>query len=435
MSYFSDCSSTCSAPPLTPSPYHRTGDSEIREYAYSTPTPYDASSPPASLRNYSSALVRKMSAGLTAAMKDLRDDRGGPERKFDVEYGYDEDPIERHVRLFLTPRKVPNQTTTSKGLPELGLRPAPALVPSSVPLPQPSKAKPHSRSAGLSQSDRSSRIMVPASEPRLQSESNSMLEQASPMAIDEERYSISTAKAEEDAESLHAKFRPGLIHFHRSNSTYSSSSSSSSLNPPRPAYSRMSTTMSNASTVSLMSEASFEAVRAEDIVSMYGAFTSTSTSNQKEDPFEFDFGNSDGKQGEDEDELEVGLGRTSMISTDTMDTIRPTQYSQIQPQLELPLPSSEDSNHHPQPSPEPALTYAPSSQRPPTLPSRPSLFRKRSRLHPYEAPMPLGNSSGSNTPNNEYDEPPWLANRTISEQMVAQAGLRCQRQRAGVNRR
>ncbi|WWC67294.1 uncharacterized protein I206_101202 [Kwoniella pini CBS 10737] len=414
-SYFSDNSSTCSAPPLTPSFHHHSVDPDVHDHVYSTPTLSDSTSPPASIRNYSSDLVRKMSAGLTAAMKDLRDDRGGPERKFDVEYGYDEDPIERHVRLFLTPRKVPNQSTP-KGLPELGLRPP--LQPSSVPQPRSSQ----SNLVDLSNPDNSFKA-VPATEPRhLQQSQTNML--ASRSHISEEKYST----VEED--SLPSKFRPGLIHFHRSNSTYSSSSSSSSLNPPRPAYSRMNTTMSNASSVSLMSEASFEAVKAEDIVSMYGAFTSTSTSNQKEDPFEFDFGNQDldYQYQYEEDELEIGLGRTSMISTDTMDTIVPSQ----QPQSENQLPLDDLSGYSQQ-------ALAP-IQRPATLPSRPSLFRKRSRVHPYDNPSgiaPLSNNlSGPITPNKEYDEvPAWLTNRTISEQMVAQAGLRCQRQRAGVNRK
>lgn len=47
-----------------------------------------------------------MSAGMTAAVADMKDDARESERQFDMEFGYsDENPIDRHVRLFLTPRK------------------------------------------------------------------------------------------------------------------------------------------------------------------------------------------------------------------------------------------------------------------------------------------------------------------------------------------
>ncbi|WWC97537.1 hypothetical protein V866_004421 [Kwoniella sp. B9012] len=374
MSYFSDTSSTYSAaPPLTPSPPQH--DSQHHSNPYSSPTPYDPISPPASLRNYSSALIRQMSAGLKEAMKDLKDDRGGPERKFDVEYGYDEDPIDRHVRLFLTPRRnLENQKlqTQGKGLPELGLFPTATA-------PQPSKAAQHQNQK------------IPATEPR-------------PTPNDNMLISSSDTK---DQDTLQ-RFQPGLIHFHRTNST---ASSSSSLDPPRPGFSRMSSSMSSGSAVSILSEASFEAVKAEDIVSMYGGFA-TSTSSQKEDPFEYDYQQEE--EGLEEDiELEVGLARTSIFSTTSTITVKP-DYPQTQQQQQY---------NQPRLSP----TFAPQQQqRAPTLPSRPSLFRKRSRVHPYETPV--------ESPS-EMEEPPWLANRTISEQMVAQAGLRVQRQRAAVGMR
>ncbi|WVW81300.1 hypothetical protein I302_103291 [Kwoniella bestiolae CBS 10118] len=378
MSYFSDTSSTCSAvPPLTPSPSQHEPHSDNNNL-YSSPTPYDLTSPPASLRNYSSALMRQMSAGLKEAMKDLKDDRGGPERKFDVEYGYDEDPIERHVRLFLTPRRTnTNSKPQGKGMPELGLLPAATV-------PQPTKPTHQLITKG------------PATEPRPSSNERDInMLTSSPNMKDQDRDALQ-------------KFRPGLIHFHRTNS---SSSSSSSLNPPRPAYSRMSSTMSSGSNVSMASEASFEAVKAEDIVSMYGGFGSSS--GQKEDPFEYDYseyynqtpgGVPGGEEGELE--LEVGLGRTSILSTAsdmTSSTIRP-DHTYTQPRLSPALPPQQQQQ-----------------QRPPTLPARPSFFRKRSRVHPYETPD-----------SSEVEEPPWLADRTMSEQMVAQAGLRCQRQRAAV---
>ncbi|WWC90163.1 uncharacterized protein L201_005096 [Kwoniella dendrophila CBS 6074] len=430
MSYFSDTSSTCSAPPLTPSPYQSNSNDS---HSYSSPTPnYDGSttSPPPSIRNYSSELIRKMSVGLNAAMKDLKDDRGGPERKFDVEYGYDEDPIERHVRLFLTPRKLPSDrnTLSSKALPELGLRP----ITSSV--PQPSKSK-HLSHITTGTSNKPEKI-VPATAPRplplKQKEPNmSHATSLKQTQTNDNRYSTMTEQEE--------LFRPGLIHFQKSDSTSSSfsatgpsSAGSSSLLPPRPPYSRYNSNLSNGSATSVMSEDSFEVMKAEDIVSMYGNFNVKSVStNQKEDPFEFDYTDyqyqvQDGEH-EDEEELNIGSDRSSMFSNATTDTIRPTATNQ---------------------SPQVSQQQQQQQQRPPTLPSRPSFTRKRSRVHPYETSnshqitglTPLNPSSnvGSMSPGGGFefeDEPHWLSSRTVSEQMVAQAGLRCQRQRVGAVRR
>ncbi|KAK4685947.1 hypothetical protein P7C73_g4187, partial [Tremellales sp. Uapishka_1] len=86
-------SSTCSssAPPCTP-----------LESA-SSRTPPNLTTPPdsSSLQRYTDALKAKMTLGMAAAMAELKDDRGGPERRFDVEYGYDEDPFERYTQLHL----------------------------------------------------------------------------------------------------------------------------------------------------------------------------------------------------------------------------------------------------------------------------------------------------------------------------------------------
>ncbi|WRT63239.1 uncharacterized protein IL334_000142 [Kwoniella shivajii] len=412
MSYFSDASSTSSAPPLTPSPYQ---SGHLAPNPYSSPTPYDPISPPNSIRQYSSELVRKMSVGLTAAMRDLKDDRGGPERAFDVEYGYDEDPIERHVRLFLTPRKVFDK---SKAVPELGLKPLQRnnIESSSVPPP------PKQHYPSMMNAERT----IPSTAPRLVNHDDRGM--SDPSSRDKGEYG--------SIQDESAKFRPGLIHFHRSNS--------SSLDPPRPSYSRMDSTMSTGSTVSMMSEASFEAVKAEDIVSMYGGGM-----DKKEDPFEYDFDQIDERikenDREEEDGLEIGLGRSSIMSTETSNTIRPShlnQYGYYQMSSE-PITTNQYSHQHSQSHSQSqqhshqhtqshshshshyqAQAQSQTQQRAPTLPSRPSFFRKKSRVHPYESP-----SAG------ETEEPPWLAGRTVSEQMVAQAGLRCQRQRVGANRR
>jgi hypothetical protein len=44
-----------------------------------------------------------MKAGLASAQREHRGDRGGPERAFDTEYGFDVDPFETHACLFFKP--------------------------------------------------------------------------------------------------------------------------------------------------------------------------------------------------------------------------------------------------------------------------------------------------------------------------------------------
>ncbi|OCF38915.1 hypothetical protein I317_07293 [Kwoniella heveanensis CBS 569] len=479
MSYFSDSSSTCTAPPLTPSPYHHqhhhASSSSSSSHSFSSPTPYTPNSPPDPLKQYSSALKMKMSAGLTAAMRDLKDDRGGPERKFDAEYGYDEDPIDRHVRLFLTPRKVPER---SRAVPELGLGMRPMVLNEPATAPPADRARTivsaikHGGSANQaslgstlaparerlapSTAPRASVTVPSSTKPKERTISDA--DAGSAREIQMEVGMLAPAPPSEteyeilDEDPVPAKFRPGLIHFHRSNS--------SSLDPPRPPYSRMSSDVSTGS--SLMSEASFEAVRAEDIVSMYGGFGSGTTPSSKasdgmEDPFGL--------------ELEEHLGRASMDSTDTYSTIRASTHNssarpgiptQAQALKVYPQPAPQTNTYAAHPTQQQQQQYHAQSQ--PHFPSRPSFTRKRSRVHPYEpAPLatlnpnpnvnseligmggnPSGNSrrtpgsSGGLTPDDFASsgetEPAWLSNRTVSEQMVAMAGLRCQRQRAGVTR-
>ncbi|WVF66571.1 hypothetical protein IAT40_001311 [Kwoniella sp. CBS 6097] len=500
MSYFSDSSSTCTAPPLTPSPYHHhqhasssSSSSHSHSHSFSSPTPYTPNSPPDPLKQYSSALKMKMSAGLTAAMRDLKDDRGGPERKFDAEYGYDEDPIERHVRLFLTPRKVPDR---SRAVPELGLGMRPMVLnePATAPPAERARTRISTIKQGVNQVASGSgsfparERLVPSTAPRASASasvtvpppSSQHAEGPTPkertisdqdegtaremqMEIGMLAPPSDTEYAMLDEDPVPAKFRPGLIHFHRSNS--------SSLDPPRPGFSRFD---SDVSTGSSMSEASFEAVRAEDIVSMYGGFgvgsgsgtTPTSKASEGEDdPFGL--------------ELEEHMGRASMDSTDTYSTIRaqassahigsarPAIPAQAQALKVYPQPASQYNTNTYTAHPQHQHQY---QSQPPHFPSRPSFTRKRSRVHPYEtstlAPLSSINassdtglsvndhgnprrtpgSSGGLTPD-EFggtgtgigigiagEEPAWLSNRTVSEQMVAMAGLRCQRQRAGVSR-
>ncbi|WVR03062.1 hypothetical protein IAU60_000051 [Kwoniella sp. DSM 27419] len=436
MSYFSDTSSTFSAPPLTPSPRHASSSIHHHgmpaglSHALSSPSlstfgGEGTESPPERIRQYSSALKVKMSAGLTAAMRDLKDDRGGPERKFDAEYGYDEDPIERHVRLFLTPRKVPEN---SKAMPELGLLPATA---------PPAGYMDH-RAAQVVRAER----LVPSTAPRPLARSAPLTRTES----DQEGHMLAPAPASHDdlggaaeIDGMPARFRPGLIHFHRSNS--------SSLGAPRPPFSRMGSDVSTGSNTSMMSEASFEAVRAEDIISMYGssgtpAGPSTSSASMgrrgsllsREDPFGLEL------------DEECDMARASMMSTETETTVQAAGSPERR--HESAFAPQDSLNEFPQPS---QYTFGTPAV-PPPLSQRPSLLRKRSRPHPYDkdplAMTPVGSSHGADasayaasrrTPGSTLAspllddvEPAWLKNRTTSETMVAMAGLRCQRQRAGV---
>ncbi|WWD22705.1 hypothetical protein CI109_107198 [Kwoniella shandongensis] len=405
MSYFSDTSSSGSAPPLTPSPTSATHP----PIDYSSPTPYTLVSPPDSLRQYSSALKQRMTAGLTAAMKDLKDDRGGPERKFDVEYGYDENPIDRHVMMHLTPRKLPER---SKAVPELGLLPlAPTTTTttSTKKMDNAPQVQVHVRMLGTRQDVFDERFQDADTE-MLGSSPSSRTENG----MDDDDNDLI------DQDPVPMRYRPGLIHFHRSNS--------SSL--ARPSYSRMNSNVSTGSNVSMMSEASFEAVRAEDIVSMYGGASGTKDDEKMND--------------NDNDEEQEYIGRSSMESTESRETLRPTSSSC---DYTLRVRSTHSSSSSltfvppvpititPAPAvPSPAPVQSQQRQHAPSLHSRPSLLRPRPRVsaaHPYDNNT---DNAGGRTFSKDGGEPEWLAGRTVSERMVAQAGLRCQRQRVGTVR-
>ena len=245
-----------------------------------------------------------MRLGMNQAMAELMDEAREPERQFDVEFGHDdEDPIERHVKLHLTPRKVP-------GFESLG--------------------------------SRRKRLEVGIEEDETMSdeEEAEILNLNSPMLFDNDG---------------RGHFQPGLIHFRRS---------SRSVAIPAP-FARSDTAASTPSSSTARSDASFEAIKADDYVSMYGGL---------------------------DDRLSTIPSRT-ISSSDTVKS-------------------------------------------PPLAPtSRPSLLRPRPRAHPYPEGGRQREHSGEMTkiPNGgiEENEEDWLAGRTISETMVAKAGLRCQRGRTG----
>ncbi|KIR50805.1 hypothetical protein I315_06747 [Cryptococcus gattii Ru294] len=398
MSSFSDTSSA-SALPVTPSSSRRVpspvvtaSSSSLATHDLSTPVslgPYIT--PPPSLRLYSSALKAKMAAGMTAAMRELKDDRGRPMRKRDVEFGYDEDPIERHVKLFLTPR-----TATRPD------RPRPSLShPSAISTIRPVSAPPAVKSAKLCVTDDGYDANVTVdytqrTEHAVLEESNTEMLAASPSTVGQSSASI------RDRDS----FVPGLIKFHRAYP------SSSSLMPPRPDAWRTDSTGSTAS--SIASEASFEAIKAEDMASLYGGGAGV---KRAEGPFDEEtyWG----------DESEWGFSRASMLSTSTNETVRPAKTPKRTPTSTV---------HTSSPTATLACSLLPRAKLSPALyqrlpPRRPGCSQQ----------IGAGSDDGRSVDGlgdlSMENDPIWLKERTLSEKMVLQAGLRSQRQRVEIRRR
>ena len=276
-------------------------------------TPDSLTTPPSSIRQYSSALQMIMKQGMSAAMADMKDGTRAAERDFDREFGYgDEDPIERHVKLYLTPRK---------GVDRLSALPSHPLL-----------------------------------------------------HVEE----LVTRGNSTEADQPLKPFRPGLIHFTRSNSAQHSRATPSLASFGRTDSTTSSTFGEDVATPSSdWSEASFEAVKYEDVLSMYGpshpSIYATDTSSAA-------------SAGLAHDRLSVASDMTVMStsSTATDTTLR-------------------------------AKSARPSLARP----------RPRTRVSPY--PSPLISPAALPEENEEED---WLNGRTVSEQMIVQAGLRCQRGRA-----
>ncbi|WVQ82923.1 hypothetical protein IAT38_005059 [Cryptococcus sp. DSM 104549] len=493
MSYFSDTSSCSSALPLTPSSTHHPSPPPAHPVpgVASTPdAPVPYLTPPPSLRLYSHALKARMAQGMTAAMRELKDDRGGPERQLDAEYGYDEDPIERHVKLHLTPRTEPPRRPPrpKHGLSVMGLAPqggspksagvaggaggrlhvtmddggAEMLAVSGVmmgadvddvdmeetPRTKQTPAFPASSSSSYP-STHNTEMLVSSPSPL---HSYLPLEDLpSPLA------STTIATATTAAAVHRSSFVPGLIQFHRSSSLLAA--------PGRPDAARMD---SNGSTASMQSEASFEAVKAEDMVSLYGgagpsaAVGASAGVRRAEGPFVVHDMNVDWDMSPSTTSTDLADPRASLISEATL---RPTKTPKLGPassiHFSLPSPCNHadlHSLHQRPPTPYTSLLPSALAATPPPLPPVPTLKGVGARspgVRRRPAPpatlgtasddggRPTGEASalgfGSGTPRGGAGsgdgEPAWLKERTLSEKMVAQAGLRCQRQRAGVRRR
>ncbi|ODN89706.1 hypothetical protein L198_06399 [Cryptococcus wingfieldii CBS 7118] len=422
MSAFSDASVASPALPLTPSASRATSPLHIPhaqpEYDYATPT-HSPLTPPPSLRLYSSALKAKMAAGMTAAMRDLRDDRSAfSGHKLDTDFAYDEDPIERHVRLYLTPRTSihPQRPQRPSHVPAEGSSSPPYSAPPAV------KAVPKQLHVTMdgAEGTPSYEIVTIDETPRVKQNGfrRPFADDSDADTDDEEPPEMlvrSPALFSPSTSASVDQFIPGLINFRTNSST---STSSSHLLAPRPDAWRMD---SGASTAS---DASFEAIKAEDMVSLYGGGV------KREGSFEEDALS-------DEEEGVLGWpDRGSMVSTSTRDTVRPNKTPKLTP----------TSTIHPL-SPNPSALHAllPSADlsTPPLLAPflEPSSCRRPAHLSEglttasddgYGA---RADESGSTGLGLEGVQPAWLKERTLSEKMVLDAGLRTQRQRAGVRRR
>ena len=183
----------------------------------SSSPPMEIATPPDSVRQYANALKAFTRVGMDAAIADSRDASRIQERRFDIEFGYDdEDPIERHVRLYLTPKKGAEKVAEGSG-----------------------------------------------------TENQEMLH----VDVEERRGSID----EMGPGGVARAFRPGLIHFQRS-----SRGSVPSLTTSAPSYTRTDSSMSTPfgfdndrlrdmdTPGSTWSDASFEALKPDDWVSLYG---------------------------------------------------------------------------------------------------------------------------------------------------------------------
>ncbi|ORY27340.1 hypothetical protein BCR39DRAFT_560071 [Naematelia encephala] len=303
MSAYSSVSSASSASMIAPYTPYAAPNTPRSGFTESSPIDDLATTPPPrSIRDYSSAITESMRRHLEE-MKREDKPMSSTEWAYDHDEDYfNEDPIERHVRL--------NFPRAEQRRPSLGLRNPSSLLFDAMNIVDPD-------------------IDIDMSAP-----------QHSNTTIDVEADMVDDAGP--------PPFRPGLLHFQRSNG--GSSSSIGRQFVPRFTHSETSASRSDSNGIdtpgSLWSEASFEAIRPDDWISMYGRIPEAN--------------------------------RTSVASDVT---VRPAR---------------------------PALTVRP---------------RQQVRLHPYAQPH-----SELVDVNHEVDD--WLEGRTISETMVAQAGLRCQRGRA-----
>ena len=385
---------------------------------------------------------------MDAAISDMQDDTRQTERQFDIEFGYDdEDPIERHVRLYLTPKK-----------------------------------------------RRASKESADAKASTKNQEQEQAVEEADMLHVDVEMdaSSASSAGPSMRREAMMVDltspvptpapaFRPGLLHFQRS-----SRGSLPSLTTSTPSFTR---TVSSSSTPfgfdlervvrcsddtpgSSFSESSFEAIRTDDWASLYGSAGCERQRQQsmQAEPMDY-FGTATYRQSTST----VG-DRTSVGSTATVDAMASMAGSSKRPSLNRPRPRAFPSNAAPECLPRSRehtfrsdvadiREYSPeirSRQNSADIYSSPTqsaglygiVTRSRSssensHISTLTSDSSVGTRLRSRHPSDDIklaklaalglgpvpiseEDEEWMSGRTISETMVVQAGFRSQKGRGGV---
>lgn len=316
----------------------------------STPSTISSSTslntPPSSLRQYSTALKAMMAQGMSAAVADMNDDTREAERSFDKEFGYDdEDPIERHMRMSLTPCRIKMPTREDKPM-------------SYTQFMDMTRAKEEKKRMEMEE------VLVH------EDEDNDM-----------------------DEGESGKNFRPGLIQFHRTHSSARRGIPSFGSSMESGSRSGSSTPFGDETGTpgSEFSEASFEAIKPEDMYSLYGKpaagypFPRATVSHDT-------FGSVTPPK---QDRMSVMSNSSTITSLSTMTAMC-------------------------------TATIVDARQ------ARPSLVRPRPRATPYsgsyEGRQKEKEGAAMLQPPIDDDDL-WMQGRTVSEQMVVQAGVRCQRGR------
>jgi hypothetical protein len=304
-------------------------------------------------------------------MADMKDDSRQAERQWDKEFGYtDEDPIERYVKLHMPRRR--------KSI----------LVPAD--------------SAGAAAARASDIAGLPP------------VSQLGAMGlgihVEDVDAGPSGSGSQEPPEPVD-QFRPGLIQFHRTHSGQSSRRGIPSFGhctDEGTATSADSSPFGNGMDTpgSQWSEASFEAIKPEDVMSLYGAAVGSS----------FDLAQSP---------MPTGLPSSARYANP-----RASILSSISTVTALSTISGTSDATFSTATAATAKAVRPGLGRP----------RPRATANPYPGDGEsrakerdqAGEAGKLGVPAEDDEE--WLSGRTISEQMIAQAGIRCQRGRAGLRR-
>ena len=412
----------------------------------SSPSTFTPCTPPDSYRRYSDAIKAFTAQGMKSAMDDMNDESRvmSEGRQSARDWAFDdEDPIDRHVRLYLNPRLVDN-----------------------------------GKNGGIIHS---SPILGASFGERLDMGQSRRLEvqQEDQEMLDEE---------EQDATMLYGQgsklaqpypqrpFRPGLLHFNRSSrgsvpslchstrpGTYAPSSMSSQDTPfgydsdPRVESSSRYTFgfdfgaridgETPGSVMSYTSEQSFEGMKSEDWCSLYGK----EGTSQRQPSWKGE--GSSGKKS-NAGAIDVFGQEFSLAATTTRSSLSSTATAFVPEGTVSPGTVSSFPNGSPsQLSPQAFQGPSPGSAK------RPSLTRPRPRAYPYPPPPELAQSRnnresslgpigeqtepkiapadvarlahlaalGLSSPSKDEEE--WLAGRSVSETMVWKAGTKCQRGR------